>query len=217
MPHVFQLGDLAEGTTPGGEYTTNPYIDEITPWAKAFRTSYFVSCWHMNDEKMPNMWDDFLPHETPDDSIVIKTTLGSLQKCLSPFPIEIGRVKYINHKTESLPTREDGFPGCSNVYSWIMTKDRGKCSWENEIRVVASGAYGPLTIHTNLKGHYFYAPSIDLHELIHQIHCHPNASEARKNEIEALFRPAIFPSLKSHHFYLGKNLLKTQSFITAKD
>lgn len=203
MSHILQLGDYLEGTTPHSAYYNDPIIRQIEPFANAFRLTYFISCWHMHNEEIPSMWDDFLSEESPDDSIVIRTTFRSLKKCLSLLPIEIGMVKYINHKTETFPPRENGMPNY-NTNSWPMIKDLKKCGWENEVRAIASSLYGPLKPQMNSRGYHFYAPRVDLQELIHQIHCHPNASEARKKEIEALFRPAIFPSLTKSSFLFRK-------------
>ena len=117
MPHASNLGDEFEGTQPQGDVSwwnelaaTAKSVDELNninrnskllpQFAAAFRTRYYVSCWHMNEQENELMWSKYT---TQPESVAIKTTFKELRSALQLF-VQIGMVRYINYTTDRLPT-----------------------------------------------------------------------------------------------------------------
>jgi hypothetical protein len=195
MSCASQLGDSQEGTAPVGEnlcgktqlknaknFQEQNFIkltlDQVDKFARGFRNHYFVSCWHMNAEEAPTMWDKFFPYPNKQE-IAIKTTYQALHKCF-PDWINMGKVKYIDYQTDQLKRREGTV--LPNLYEYIMTKNREKCDWENEVRAVANAidisCYDPTSFFQDIKSKSFvYAPIIDLSLLIQKIYSHPDSSQ----------------------------------------
>lgn len=207
MPNADHLGDPLEGTQPLGHddwwaslaaaATSDAERENIehnrqllSQLAAAFRTRYYVSCWHMNADENPTMWDRYT---TLPESVAIRTTFAKLRAAL-PAYIDIGKVRYIDYATDRLPTL--------NIFEYITHKN--KCfQYEQEIRAV--------TMHPVVKGaaqqhfheHYFqterdparrvYAPPIELPILVEAVILHPSASDAFAARVTSLCNDSHLP------------------------
>lgn len=204
MPQTDKLGDSLEGTTSQGEkQLLNKIFQEvrkdqqpaiaknnnrIEQFAQAFRNTYFVICWHMNEEKFPSKWNDFLPHLT--EGVAIRSTFQKLCNSV-PGGVYTGMVNYMNYETDPL-RRRDGmlYP---NFFEYIISKDQNKCGWEQEVRSVASLPTIKQEDSTNLfqccsDNSLVYAPNINLEELIVSIHLHPKSNENHINSVRELLK-----------------------------
>jgi hypothetical protein len=201
MPVTEKLGpDVLEGAQPAGDkaWWEKQAEDEddkdkkqiikrnseiIVGFSNRFRKNYFVSCWHMNSSENEKMWEHYT---NSNDSLVIRTKYNNLRSVL-PSHINLGKVRYINHITEKLPS--------FNLFEHIMHKDTNYV-FEKEVRAVAA----PLTeAHWKSKefdGHIFemesdpefifYAPEVSIVNLIQNITLHPKSSSAFVERIEKL-------------------------------
>jgi hypothetical protein len=201
--------DTLEGTAPQGEHAhwlnqikqenglilNNMILDnyfKIERFGNTFKNSYFVSCWHMNNELNARMWDEYT---TTTESVAIKSTYKALLNCLPCA--RIGLVRYIDYSKDRLPTY--------NMFERIMHKNKEDFDWEQEVRAV----FNPkLTInvysqqlHKNLKGEICFIPEVNLEELIHEIHFHPNATREYKTLVEAMLKDLKSFVLKSDYWF----------------
>jgi hypothetical protein len=193
MPLVKDLEDSLEGKISEGQRTEwknqrlsveqyslkifDHNIDFFEKFADQNSKQCFVSCWHMNDESLPSMFEYFFPY--PEDVVAICSTYKKLREEMLQF-VNIGKVNYIDHKNEV------SFSESHNLFKPIMTKDKMKFEWEKEIRCVASYA-GPFGIEREDpqsfyqredNGKLVYAPKINLKNLIEGIHL-PTSSDTK--------------------------------------
>lgn len=207
MPNADHLGDPLEGTQPPGHddwwdslaaaATTDTERVNIAHnrqllirFAAAFRTRYYVSCWHMNTNENPTMWDRYT---TQPESVAIRATFAKLRAAL-PAYVDIGKVRYIDYATDRLPTL--------NLLEYITHKN--KCFWyEQELRAVAMHPVvnGPAQQHFQ-EHHFqteqdptrrFYAPPIKLPTLVEAVILHPSASDAFAAQVTSLCNDSNLP------------------------
>src|SRR5574339_340015 len=107
MPSAARLGDPLEGTQPKGDLnwwrsladhaasederrTIEHNRELISRFAVAFRTRYYVRCWHFNEAMNREMWRlcANIPH-----SLAVRTTVTKLRTAL-PAYVDIGMVRY---------------------------------------------------------------------------------------------------------------------------
>lgn len=201
MPVISKIGsDILEGTRPTGDKAwwdiqINNENDEkikdiiksnsekMLNFSKMFRPYCFVQCWHIAEDENMEMWRQYTKGE---HSLAVKTSYKILREVL-PITTYLGVVRYINYKTEKLPS--------FNIFEYVMHKD-ASYSFENEARAVAA----PLT-EADLKrkefdGHIFemggdtdftvYAPKVCVITLIQRIVMHPNSPDKFTKKIECL-------------------------------
>jgi Protein of unknown function (DUF2971) len=135
-----------------------------------------LNCWHMNKEESAAMWKLY-----SDDNagISIKSDFGRLKNCFSecPYPVYIGKVKYIDWNLEKIPQQ--------NVFSPYLHKRRS-FEHENEIRALVytvrrDGEICYIDKNQVLQNHEFtndgiYVP-ISLNILIEKIYVSPKSSK----------------------------------------
>ena len=210
MPNAASLGDPLEGTQPPGydnwwasitesaataaeRETIEHNRDLIVRFAAAFRTRYYVSCWHMNPAENREMWGKYT---TSPDSVAIQTTYKKLRAGLQPY-VGMGMVRYINYSIDRLPTL--------NMFEYITHKNQ-HFKYENELRAVA--------MHPVIEGldkkhfqesHYqsegtpsliVYAPPIDL-EMIESVVLHPDATPDFSTKVASLCKKSGMPTPKN--------------------
>jgi hypothetical protein len=213
MPNAASLGDPLEGTQPPGDdnwwasitesaftkverETIEHNRDLIVRFAAAFRTRYYVSCWHMNPTENLEMWGKYT---TQNESVAIQTTYKKLRVCLQPYVV-MGMIRYINYSIDRLPTL--------NMFEYITHKNK-YFENEKELRAVA--------MHPILEGldrqhfqesHYqseveptlfVYAPPIDL-STIETVVVHPDASPNFLEKVADLCRQSGITTAKPSIF-----------------
>lgn len=200
MPSAAHLGDPLEGIQPKGDVNYwQSLVDRATSeeekrtiehnrqlvsrFAAAFRTRYYVSCWHVNEAINPEMWK--LYTDSP-DSVAIRTTYAKLRAAL-PAYVEIGMVRYIDHAVDRLPTL--------NMLEYITHKSN-VFEHEQELRAVAMH---PIvegldqqhfrTNHFEAKGNpafRVFAPPVDVSHILDFVFVHPEASDLFFEEVRSL-------------------------------
>jgi hypothetical protein len=189
MPSADRLGEPLEATTPEGDLkwwrrqATNANSEEqrrifehnrgfLSRMAQQFRSSYYVSCWHMNPHENYAMWKCYTKHP---DSVAVRTTYEALRKCL-PIYLQMGMIRYIDYASERLPSM--------NMFEYIMHKD-SFYSFECEVRAVASAPTAMLSdkrFSENLfaketePDFHFCAPIVNIQQLIQGVVLHPKAT-----------------------------------------
>jgi hypothetical protein len=75
--------------------------DSLPKMMEFLRKTMFASCWHINQYESNAMWKLYLKSG---EGIAIQTTVGRLVESVSLHPehIFIGKVKYINYKSDSI-------------------------------------------------------------------------------------------------------------------
>jgi hypothetical protein len=207
MPAAHFLGDPLEGTVPAG--TIEWWRDQaasatskeqrrvilknhklLSALAAAFRSHYYVSCWHMNAVESKKMWQCYTKgHE----AVAVKTSYRALRACL-PAYVEIGMVRYIDYANERLPTL--------NMFEYITHKNIRYC-FEREVRAVA---LQPATDELGKshfqerhfesetkKGFLVFAPDIDIRSLIHGVVLHPESNRKFAERIREMSTSAGLP------------------------
>jgi hypothetical protein len=118
MARADLLGDEHEGTTPPGELELWRSVaknagDEHarlaieyqslqrSEYAAVFRSTFYVSCWHMAADENVAMWERYV--RTP-DSVAIRTPYSSLRDQFSPAIVNLGMVRYIDYDRQALPS-----------------------------------------------------------------------------------------------------------------
>jgi hypothetical protein len=210
MPQAARLGDPLEGTQPKGD--TNwwqTHIDNaktpeqksiiehnrelISRFAVAFRTLYYVSCWHINEELNWEMWESYANESS---SVAIRSTTGRLRGVL-PVYVDIGMVRYINYAIDRLPT--------SNMLEYITHKSDYFAS-ENELRAVAMHPIVDGLDQKHFQSHHFasehdatflvFAPPVNVTELISEVYLHPDSPQEFAEEIEEMCNKNGLPSVR---------------------
>lgn len=207
MPNAAHLGDPLEGTQPPGHddwwastaesaittierETIEHNRDLLVRFAAAFRTRYYVSCWHMNPTENLVMWGNYT---TNTESVAIQTTYKKLRACLQPY-VGMGMVRYINYLVDRLPTL--------NMFEYITHKNQ-YFKYENELRAVAMHPVIEGLDHKHFQeSHYqseetptllVYAPPIDL-AMIESIILHPDATPDFSAKVASLCKESGMPA-----------------------
>lgn len=210
MTRTDHLGDPLEGTTPEGhlkwwnglmdnsetEEQKNIYHHNkigLSNFAAKFRSNYYVSCWHLNQEENLNMWQRYTKTK---NAVAIKTSYSALRDALPSFAY-IGMVRYIKYQTQALPTL--------NLLENIAHKD-ASFAWEQEVRAVVfppaspelgrDKFFGDLFESESEAGLTIYAPIIDL-QLIHTVVLHPEASAEFRANVTSICAARGIPAPKS--------------------
>ena len=181
MPHCTLMEDPFEGSTPLAEIERmqahaaaapererrriEENLAKLRGLAADFRKGYFVSAWHMNDVESEAMWKLF---SASTDGIALQSTFARLRDCL-PRYVGVGLVRYIDYRTETLPTLD--------MFQWIMHK-RKSFAHEREVRAVASlhtpDHLGGAEIRARADDRGYY-PEVDIPKLVEAVHVHPLA------------------------------------------
>lgn len=201
IPTADNLGDPLEGTTPQADLDRwdRKLADAVTTrqreviahnrkffahFAELLRPHYYVSCWHMNEFENNVMWGAYTQTK---EAVAIRTTYGDLRRNLPPFAL-IGVVRYLDYGAQPLPDQ-------TNMYEWIMHKDRVYAG-ESEVRAVVvpplDDAHGRADFITH---HYtkpddpcfrLFAPRVKLAEMVREIVVHPQADGGFVERVRAL-------------------------------
>lgn len=120
MARADTLGDDFEGSTPAAEkaewqaraelaaspeerQTIEINADQLSEYAATFRQTYYVSCWHMNDDENVAMWERYVKNSP--ESVAIASSYSILREELAPKAIiNLGVVRYIDYDKQSLPS-----------------------------------------------------------------------------------------------------------------
>ncbi|MGZ8159912.1 MAG: hypothetical protein ACXWT4_14010, partial [Methylobacter sp.] len=110
IPNADHLGDVWEGRTPKGDIDWwNREIEKATTdelkanfaynrdfmlkFSQAFRSRYYVTCWHMNEHENYAMWKCYT---NSNEAVAIKTTYEQLIDILPDYTYT-GIVRYIDY------------------------------------------------------------------------------------------------------------------------
>lgn len=189
MPSVARLGDPLEGTQPKGDldwwcsladraisekerHTIENNRQLISRFVAAFRTRYYVSCWHLNESINPEMWR--LYADNP-ESVAVQTTFVKLRAAL-PAYIDIGMVRYIDYAVGRSPT--------FNIFEYITHKNQ-LYEPERELRAVAMHPVVDGFDQQHFRTNHFktatnpairiFAPPIKVAALVEAVFIHPEA------------------------------------------
>ena len=128
---------------------------------------HFVSCWHQNDELVPDMWEEYVKGG---QGVVVQSTVGRLIESLKGVPdqLYVGAVMYYDRDKVTMPK---GAP------AW-MVKDT-KFTWETEVRAVFK---------RDRKGaaEAFISLPCDLSVLVEDVHLSPTATAETISAVEGL-------------------------------
>lgn len=190
MPSAKVFSDQKEGRPPDGQMhwwraleekakseeerrTVQQNRAKIIKFSEAFRTHYYVSCWHMNEAENMDMWKNYTNSA---DAVAVVTSYQALRIEL-PSYVEIGMVRYIDYSRDSLPSL--------NMFEYITHKDT-RFEKEIEVRAVAAppileelGASHFQANHFESeteKGLLVFAPEVDTARLIERVVLHPESS-----------------------------------------
>ena len=187
MPRPVQLeqNDNFEGTMPSAEAAwwdeamrkaasadkaeiIKANKEKIMGFVRSFRSGWFISCWHMEQEENFAFWEIYGKNA---DSLAIVTTFAKLESQL-PAHVHVGCVRYIDYEMQNFERNGGNLP---NLFDYIMHK-RSFYRYENEVRAVAS-AFSPARdgIDANIVNDS-YAPLIVPSDLIDEVVVHPRAS-----------------------------------------
>ena len=200
MPSAAHLGDPLEGTQPTGDSNYwQSLVDHaaseeqkrtiehnrqlISRFAAAFRTRYYVSCWHLNDMLSPDMWT--LYADSP-ESVALRTTIAKLRAAL-PAYIDIGMVRYIDYAVDRLPTL--------NMLEYITHKSK-LFEHESELRAVAMHPIVEGLDQQHFRTNHFeaeinpgfrvFAPPANLATMLDSVFVHPKAQAPFFEEVRSL-------------------------------
>lgn len=200
MPNAAHLGDPLEGTQPVGDgdywqsLIDNASSEEqrrtiehnrqlISQFAAAFRTRYYVSCWHLNNALNPDMWKRYADDS---ESVAVCATLSKLRAAL-PAYVDIGMVRYIDYAVDRLPTL--------NMLEYITHKNNVFES-EQEVRVVAMRPIVEGLDHQHFCENHFetesdptfrvFAPPIAASTVLDAVFVHPHAPKLFCEDMRSL-------------------------------
>lgn len=196
MARADLLGDDHEGTTPPAEIaywrtlaaqaedeqqrrTIENQSLERSEYAAVFRSTFYVSCWHMAPDENVAMWDRYV--KTP-ASVAIRTSYFTLLGQLQRGIVELGLVRHIDYDKQPLPS--------VNMLQRITHK-RHFFADEREVRAVVwamiSEEMGRAYVDPFLTpdGRGFKWP-VDTQRLIQGIVMHLKSSSAFKDRVSAL-------------------------------
>lgn len=196
MARADLLGDDHEGTTPTAELklcctaaeqaedehqrrTLENNRTQLSEYAKDFRQSYYVSCWHMAPDENVAMWERYV--KTP-DAVAIKTSYSTLRGQLQRMIIKLGGlgvVRYIDYERQGLPS--------VNMLQ-LITHKRHFFADEREVRAVVC-----TMIQGEIRREYIdpcltadgrgFTPPVDPQRLVQGIVLHPQASPEIKARV----------------------------------
>lgn len=189
MPNAARLGDPLEGMQPAGDKdwwhrlaasaksedekrTIEHNHQLVTQFAAAFRTRYYVSCWHMNTDINADMWKRYA---NDPESVAVRSSFTRLRVELPPY-VGIGMVRYIDFAKDRLPSL--------NMFEYITHKNL--CfEHEHELRAVAMHPVVAGFDQQHFRTHYFesekdasfrvYAPRVNLEKLMDVVVVHRDA------------------------------------------
>lgn len=133
--HLFSTdGFLAGVPSQFAPIVMSPEYQKVS--ARLIAASYYVSCWHMNDEESAALWQLYCSNNS---GIAIRTTVDRLKKSIitQDQTILIGRVSYANHRSMS--------SGISNFRQIVYSK-RPSFEHEKEIRLTLCMADKQLAV-----------------------------------------------------------------------
>lgn len=216
IPAADRLGDPWEGRTPQGylnwwnqeiENAGTPELratlthnrDFFARIAAAFRSYFYVSCWHMNEHENYAMWNCYTENA---DAVAIRTTYRQLVAALPAYAYR-GLVRYIDYASDTLPSM--------NLFEFITHKDKF-FSYEQEVRAVFLPAPEDKATVEHFTQHTFtlgtdptfrvFAPPFDAAALINQVVLGPRSSSIFQASVEAQCGkhslPAPVKSRQSH-------------------
>ncbi len=167
-----RLEDVFEGSVPAPNFEVRREIErehgmpegklnEFGPFLKWIRQWVYVNCWNMNETESAAMWKLY---SKSNDSIAIRSTFGRLDECIGDR-CYIGKVKYINYATETIPE--------SILYYFFLHK---RISFVHEQEIRALIAEFPSKVDFDFsndsEGKLF---ETDLNQLIDRIYIDPTA------------------------------------------
>lgn len=174
---------------------------------KAFRRSYIVSCWHMNENKSEAMWKLYL---NQDKGVAIKSTVGQLLNSLNEndFQFIDSKVRYIDYEKDIWFDPVEYPIKAYNMFAPFVHK-RKSLKHENEFRILHNvpDAYSDANYwekQINTKGKFF---KIDLQNLLSEIIISPFVDEkfiddiiSILHEVSGLPNPKKSDLLKQPYF-----------------
>lgn len=207
MPTADRLGDKWEGTIPQGHSewwdaqiaattavqrgTLQYNQDFIGKMAQAFRTHYYVSCWHRNKHENYAMWSCYT---SGPESVAINTRYELLVNSL-PSYVLVGNVRYVDYSAIRQPSM--------NMFEVIMHKDT-YFSFEQETRAVVLPPASDPTEIAHFRDNHFtlendpsfrcVAPPVSLSDLITSVVLHPEATEEFSERVRTLCQTTGMPN-----------------------
>lgn len=207
MPNAAHLGNSLEGTQPTGDSnwwqslahcaaseegrrTVEHNRELISRFAAAFRTRYYVSCWHLNETVNPEMWNLYAGSPK---SVAVRTTVAKLRAAL-PVYVDIGMVRYIDYAVDRLPTL--------NMLEYVTHKNK-LFEYERELRAVAMHPVVENLAQQHFRAHHYqaddnpacrvFAPPIEVAVLVDSVFVHPEATEFFVEEVRSLCQKRGLP------------------------
>jgi hypothetical protein len=203
MARADLLGDEHEGTTPVAELeywhllAENAQTDEqrriiqgnrdqLSDFAREFRPTYYVSCWHMSPDENIAMWERYVKSN---DAVAIRSTFSTLRSLLDRTVIQVGVVRYMDYGACRIPS--------FNLMELIMHK-RHFFRDEQEVRAVV-WSMAPEHIRREHVDPFltadragFLAP-INPKALIQSVVLHPKATPGAAAQTAELCRSCTLP------------------------
>lgn len=175
MARSDKFEDQYEGTFSEPTFVEIQKLSEHNPefleYYKNHRKNVVISSWHINDHESFAMWQIFTKSK---EGIAIQSTVGRIQEALASelhFEQHIGRVNYINYKTQHIPFEDAFFPFLYKRKSFI---------YEKEVRIITDASHSKDEIHEGLK------INVDVEKLISKIYIHPKSENWYKKLIYEL-------------------------------
>jgi hypothetical protein len=172
--------DKNEGITTDGTYReiqnqlNYPVLaNAMTLFIDTMRNYMFVSCWHMCDAEVQNMWTEYGA-----SGVAIQTTSGQLKAAISDVrEVAIGQVQYVNPDYVA----QDG-----DVYKQMLVKHTNYAP-EKEVRLMhcAGGPSGWLDSN-DCHDEIGLKLTVDLKSLISNVVMAPNSSKEKTQQIKSL-------------------------------
>ncbi len=134
-----KLSDPFEGSYPEFNILLRPLVyqdllkenfykmqEQFKTFNKEIRNFTFINSWHMNEYESAAMWKLYLK---TDEGVAIQSTFKRLTECFNEYEkdVFIGKVKYIDYKTEWLPEGNSFYP---------FLHKRKSFEYEHEIRAI---------------------------------------------------------------------------------
>ena len=175
MARSDKFEDQYEGTFSEPTFVEIQKLSEHKPefleYYKNHRKNVVISSWHINDHESFAMWQIFTKSK---EGIAIQSTVGKIQKALAlelDFEQHIGKVNYIDYKTQHIPFDDAFFPFLYKRKSFI---------YEKEVRIITDASHSKDEIHEGLK------INVDVEKLISKIYIHPKSEKWYKKLIYEL-------------------------------
>lgn len=172
MARSDKFEDQYEGTFSEPTFVEIQKLSEHKPefleYYKNHRKNVVISSWHINDHESFAMWQIFTKSK---EGIAIQSTVDKIQKALAlehDFEQHIGKVNYIDYKTQHIPFDDAFFPFLYKRKSFI---------YEKEVRIITDASHSKDEIHEGLK------IDVDVEKLISKIYIHPKSENWYKKLI----------------------------------